>query len=111
MLTSVPLFLLLFSIAYYLAEQSASTNFNEHLSRTDALYFATTVFSTVGFGDIVPTSQAARVLVMVQMVGDLVLLGLLGRVIVAAVGVGLQRRDGVDARPPGADNAPSLEPD
>jgi hypothetical protein len=109
MLTSVPVFLLLFAIAYYLAEQSTSTSFNQHLTRTDALYFAVTVFSTVGFGDIVPTSETTRVLVMCQMVGDLVLIGLLGRVIVAAVGVGLQRRgpvrDAVSASSSQADDA------
>lgn len=92
-LTSLPVFLLLFAAAYYVGEQTSPHSFNEALSRTDAVYFATTVFSTVGFGDIVPTSETARVLVMFQMIGDLVLIGVLGRVVVAAVGVGLARRN------------------
>ncbi|HMC72541.1 MAG TPA: potassium channel family protein, partial [Mycobacteriales bacterium] len=92
-LTSLPVFLLLFAAAYYVGEQTSPHTFNQSLSRTDAIYFATTVFSTVGFGDIVPTSEPARVLVMFQMIGDLVLIGVLGRVVVAAVGVGLARRD------------------
>ena len=41
------------------------------LTRADALYFAVTVFSTVGFGDITPESEAARVVLIVQMLGDL----------------------------------------
>jgi hypothetical protein len=92
-LTSLPVFLLLFAAVYYVGEQTSPHSFNEALSRTDAVYFATTVFSTVGFGDIVPTSETARVLVMFQMIGDLVLIGVLGRVVVAAVGVGLARRN------------------
>ena len=91
-LTSLPVFLLVFAAAYYVAEQTAPHTFNQMLSRTDAIYFATTVFSTVGFGDIVPTSETARVVVMFQMIGDLALIGVLGRVVVAAVGVGLARR-------------------
>jgi hypothetical protein len=92
LLTSIPVFLLMFSATYYLAARTAPHNFNESMTRTDALYFATTVFSTVGFGDIVPKTEVARVLVMFQMLGDLIVIGLLGRVIVSAVGVGLQRR-------------------
>jgi len=91
-LTSLPVFLMAFAAAYYITEQTSPGSFNESLSRTDAIYFATTVFSTVGFGDIVPTSESMRVVVMFQMIGDLVLIGVLGRVVVAAVGVGLAHR-------------------
>ena len=55
------------------------------LSRTDALYFTITVSSSVGFGDITATSQTARVLVMVQMILDLVVIGLVVRPFVGAV--------------------------
>lgn len=88
----VPLFLIIFAAVYYLVEHSQAGSFSEHLSRTDSLYFTVTIFSTVGFGDIVPKTETARVLVMIQMLGDLVLIGLLGRVILGAVGIGLQRQ-------------------
>ena len=91
-LTSLPVFLLVYATVYYVGEQTSPHAFNEALSRTDALYFTTTVFATVGFGDIVPTSEPARVLVMLQMIGDLILIGVLGRVVVAAVGLGLARK-------------------
>jgi hypothetical protein len=41
----------------------------EPLSRTDALYYTITVFSTVGFGDITPRADLARIVTMVQMGG------------------------------------------
>ena len=51
-----------------------------------------TVFSTVGFGDIVPRAEAARIVLMVQMLGDLALLGAGARVLLGAVRRGQQRR-------------------
>ena len=45
------------------------------VSRTDAMYFSSTVFSTVGLGDITAKSEAARLVVTVQMWLDLVFLG------------------------------------
>jgi len=91
--TTVPLFLLLFSASYFVMSKAASDNFNAHvLSRTDALYFSITTFSTVGFGDIVATSQTARILVTVQMVLDLVILGLVFRVFFGAVKLGRSTR-------------------
>jgi voltage-gated potassium channel len=89
--TTIPLFILLFATTYYLIAQGQASSFNAPMTRTDSLYFTVTVFSTVGFGDIVPVSQGARVVAMVQMVGDLVLLGIIGKVILGAVSVGLQR--------------------
>lgn len=81
----IPLFLLVFAYTYYAMERVKPGSFNAPLSRTDALYFAVTVFATVGFGDLVPVSTTARVLVTVQMIGDLLVLGAVLRVIVQAV--------------------------
>jgi hypothetical protein len=44
----LPLFLLLFASTYYLMERASAASFTEPLTRTDALYFTVTVFSTVG---------------------------------------------------------------
>jgi voltage-gated potassium channel len=82
----VPFFLLLFASTYFLASQADSGSFNlSGLSRGDTLYFTVTVFATVGFGDIVATSQTARTLVTVQMVLDLIVLGAVIRSFVEAV--------------------------
>jgi voltage-gated potassium channel len=51
------------------------------------------VFSTVGFGDITPLTQPARVVTMVQMLGDLVVVGLVLQVMIGAVKAGRQRRE------------------
>ena len=55
-----------------------------------------TVFSTVGFGDITPKSEAARVVLIVQMLGDIALLGIGVRVLLGAVRRGQQRQDTSD---------------
>ena len=90
--TSVPLFLLLFASTYVVMTTMSASNFSQPLTRTDALYFTVTVFTTVGFGDITAKSEAARLVVTCQMVTDLIVLGLGIRVIVGAVRRGLQRR-------------------
>ncbi|MFK4225079.1 potassium channel family protein [Streptomyces sp. NPDC019890] len=92
--TAVPLFLLLFSATYYLIAKERPSSFSQHLSRTDALYFTVTVFATVGFGDIVATSQTTRVLATVQMIVDLILVGVIAKLIFGAVQLGLERRKG-----------------
>ncbi|HTJ71605.1 MAG TPA: potassium channel family protein [Actinospica sp.] len=94
LVSTVPPFLLLYSAAYYLMERGHSDDFLQHLTRTDALYFAATVFSTVGFGDIAPHSQAARLVVVTQMMGDLLLIGIAARVVVGAVQEGVRRQLG-----------------
>ncbi|MCW0215747.1 MAG: potassium channel family protein [Pseudonocardia sp.] len=83
--TSVPFFLLLFAATYVVLAGLSPDSFGEPLSHIDGLYFTVTVFSTVGFGDITARTQPARVLVTVQMIADLVVLGLAVKVIVGAV--------------------------
>ncbi len=82
---TVPLFLLLFASAYYVSSRGTPGSFSEHLTRTDALYFTVTTFTTVGFGDITATSQTTRLVVTVQMLLDLLALGLGIRVFIGAV--------------------------
>jgi hypothetical protein len=84
--TTVPLFLVLFASVYFTMAGASPSNFSTHsLTRTDALYFTVTVFATVGFGDITAVSQSARLLVTVQMLLDLLALGLVVRVFVGTV--------------------------
>jgi voltage-gated potassium channel len=90
---TTPLFLLLFAAGYFLLAQDNPANFSPHtLTRTDTLYFTVTTFSTVGFGDIVATSPAARLIVTVQMLLDLLVLGLGIRLFFGAVQAGQRRQ-------------------
>ncbi|MEV0788965.1 potassium channel family protein [Kribbella sp. NPDC050459] len=90
--TSVPLFLAVFALTYFLMARIQPASFSEHLSRLDAAYYTVTIFATVGFGDIVPVSGPARVATTVQMLGDLALVGLVARVLVGVVNQNLDRR-------------------
>jgi hypothetical protein len=100
--TTIPLFLLLFASTYVAMAHASASSFGERLTHTDALYFAITVFSTVGFGDITAKSEAARLVVSGQMLADLIVLGLGIKVILSAVSRGRQQ-------PRDATNAPSGE--
>jgi len=90
--TSIPLFLLLFASTYVVLATISASNFSEPLTRTDALYFTVTVFSTVGFGDITAKTEAARLVVTGQMITDLIVIGLAVKVILGAVKRGRQQR-------------------
>ena len=90
----IPFYLLLFASTYFVMERASAANFTEPLTRTDALYFSVTVFTTVGFGDISAKSETARVVLIIQMLADLALLGAGARVLLGAVHRGQQRRSG-----------------
>jgi hypothetical protein len=90
--TSLPLFLLLFAATYVVMATVSASNFGEKLTHTDALYFAVTVFTTVGFGDITAKSEGARLLVTGQMVTDLIALGIGVKIILGAITRGRQRQ-------------------
>ncbi|MER5177922.1 potassium channel family protein [Streptomyces sp. NPDC002896] len=98
--TTVPLFLLLFAAAYYLLERAAPGSFTEPLTRTDALYFTLTVFSTVGFGDITARTEPARIVTMTQMTANVLLVGVAARIVVGAVQAALRRQPADGAPPP-----------
>ena len=72
---SVPLYVLLFATTYFLMARANQASFGGPLSRTDAMYFSSTIFTTVGFGDITAKTEAARLVVTVQMWLDLRVLG------------------------------------
>ncbi len=80
----VPLFIVIFASLYVAVSLGDPAAFDGELSRTEALYFTVTVFSTVGFGDISPETDPARVIAMIQMLLDLVLVAAIAKLIVGA---------------------------
>jgi voltage-gated potassium channel len=90
----IPLFLVMFAASYLSLSNSSVHMFSEQLDHTRALYFTITVFSTVGFGDITPTTDLARIVVSVQMLLDLVIIGAVVRLILNAAQASLARARG-----------------
>lgn len=82
--TSAVLFLLLYAAAYVALSGASTDNFGQALTHTDALYFTVTTFSTVGFGDVTPKTQIARLVVTGQMIADLAFLGIVIKALSAA---------------------------
>jgi len=80
----IVVFLVLFSGIYLAMSHDAPKTFTQTLDHIQALYFTITIFSTVGFGDITPRTDTARVLVSIQMLLDLVIIGAAVRLIFSA---------------------------
>jgi voltage-gated potassium channel len=99
----LPLLLVVFAATYATVSAQEPGSFTEPLSRTDALYFSMTVFATVGFGDISPATELARVLVTLQMFVDLLVVGVVAKVVLGAVRVAEGRRRGAEPAVPRAD--------
>jgi voltage-gated potassium channel len=92
----LPLLLVLFAATYITVDGQQARAFSEPLSRTDGLYFTVTTFATVGYGDISPQTELARVLVTVQMLVGLVAVGIIAKVVLGAVRVAQERNTAVD---------------
>jgi len=75
LLTVLNIAILFFARADYLLALEPG-QFAELHTRTDALYFNVTTLATVGFGDVHATGQAARVAITVQIVFNLIFIGL-----------------------------------
>jgi len=90
--TVLPLFIVIFALVYAGMSKVDAANYSEPLSKVSALYFTVTVLSTVGFGDITPTTDTARMVVTTQMIADLIIIGVVVRLIFGASRIGLQRR-------------------
>ncbi|MFL6132517.1 MAG: potassium channel family protein [Nocardioidaceae bacterium] len=91
--TTVPIFLVVFATTYFVMSRTDSAQFSEPLSRLDSAYYTVTIFATVGFGDITPVTSAARATTMLQMIGDVILVGLVAQVIVGAMRQGIRRKE------------------
>jgi voltage-gated potassium channel len=92
----VPLLLVLFAATYITVDGQQTDAFTEPLSRTDGLYFTVTTFATVGYGDISPRTELARVLVTIQMVVGLLTVGVIAKVVLGAVRVAQERNTAAD---------------
>jgi voltage-gated potassium channel len=92
MATIIPLFLVMFAWIYLTMAHSDPAAFGGPLSRNSALYFTVSVFSTVGFGDIAPKTDVARLVTTVQMLADLAMVAVVIRLILGAAARGVDRQ-------------------
>jgi hypothetical protein len=69
---SVVVLTIVFAFTYLSVSRSDPASFSEKLNHTTAIYFVVVVLGTVGFGDIVARTNAARALVTFQILLDLV---------------------------------------
>jgi voltage-gated potassium channel len=90
----VPVYLLIFARIYVSNSLSDTGAFNEPLDLTTGLYFTVTVFATVGFGDIFAQTNGMRLLVTLQMLLNLLVLGLVIRLLTSAARRGVARNEG-----------------
>ncbi len=103
LLIILAIFVIGIAFVYLSLSTSTPDAFSEPLNRTGALYFSITVLSTVGFGDITPETDAARILVAGQMLVDIGLIAGALRVIFGIARRAEERQRGqrdIEATPP-----------
>ena len=100
---AVPLLVVVFAFTYLSLSRADSGSFSEHLSRIDAMYYTVSTTCTVGFGDVTAETNAARILVTLQMLFDLAPIAILVRLVILATRAGVYRRTvGAEPGPPDA---------
>ena len=97
----LPLLLLVFA-AIYVAIETNRPGFHRATEPNRLPLLHPHRFSTVGFGDIAPKSELARVPTMTQMMMGLVAVGLVARILFGAVETAVARRDDAAAAGPTA---------
>jgi hypothetical protein len=111
----IALFLCAFSGLYLGLSHNVRGDFSQPLDHIRALYFTITVFSTVGFGDIVPRTDTARLIVSAQMLLDLAIIGVVVRLLFNAarsrIGGGSPGSGASQTSRPIPESASSVSPD
>jgi voltage-gated potassium channel len=72
---TVSVMVIAFAISYLNLSHRHADAFNVDLERTSSLYFTVTTLATVGYGDIHAQTDAARIVVMIQMVFNVAVIG------------------------------------
>jgi hypothetical protein len=88
---TVTVFVVVFSLVYLTLSSAKPGSFTEELDRVSALYYTTSILSTVGFGDISARTDVARGVATLQMLLDLTLIALIARVILGVGRASLKR--------------------
>ena len=89
---SICLYLVMFARLYVSLSGADPGAFTQLLDHSNALYFTVTVFATVGFGDIVAVTDPVKMVVTVQMMVNIVVLGVVVRLLLTAGQRGMKQR-------------------
>lgn len=103
---SLVVFLVVFSSVYLIWDAQTPGSFSEPLQHVKAMYFTVTVFATVGFGDITPTTDPTRIIVSLQMLADLVFIGVAVRILVQVAQRAAKQRTSAQTTQDGPSIAP-----
>ncbi|GAA4704860.1 potassium channel family protein [Nocardioides conyzicola] len=85
-----------FALGFYVLAQRNPDQFVDLDTRIDALYFTMATLLTIGYGDVHATGQAARTLVLIQMVFNVVILATAASTITTRIRTQAEKR--VEAR-------------
>jgi len=105
LMTSGPLFIVLFAALHFVIAQVNPAGYTQPMTRLDALYFTVTTFATVGYGDLSPVSQTARLAALVQMVCGLFLVGVIAKLL---LGITQESRGRLTPGPEAPSRSPRL---
>jgi voltage-gated potassium channel len=93
---ALPLLVVVFAYVYLWISQSDPGAFSEELDRIGAVYYAVSIVSTLGFGDISPITDGTRLVVTLQMLFDIALIAGFARLVIIAARTGLRRKRSED---------------
>jgi hypothetical protein len=93
LVVSIVAAVLFFALVDYVVAISYSDQFADLNTRVDALYFALTTLSTVGFGDVPAQGQLARALLCVQLVFNVVVIATAASILTRQLERRLRQRD------------------
>jgi hypothetical protein len=90
--TTAALVVIVFAFIYVCMSAADAASFSEPMTKVNGLYFTVTVLATVGFGDITAKSDTSRLVVTGQMLLNLLIVGVIVKVLFAASKIGMERR-------------------
>ncbi|MEZ5116277.1 MAG: potassium channel family protein [Candidatus Nanopelagicales bacterium] len=88
----VTFFVLMCSYYYVFLSATDPASFTEPVGKVAGAYFSMTVLSTVGFGDITPVTDGARIVVTMQMAIDVLIIGVAVRLLTRVAKVARSHR-------------------
>jgi voltage-gated potassium channel len=94
LIVAVVILITVFAYTYLSLSRGNAASFTEPLDHASSVYFTVTTLGTVGYGDIAGKTEAARILITIQILLDLVVLIAIARAVLFAARFALRRPSG-----------------